>query len=116
MSSKSPLPGLRICPRLQRCAFLTLEILGSHGGPVSIFSQNPESSGGRSAFAKIVRAPRRQRLFLTCRRFSELENGRSKRTRTANLSLNPISPAAMPCCNTALEIGVVLSLQGGRCD
>ena len=46
---------------------------------------------GRSAFAKIVRAPRRQRLFPTCRRFSELENGRSKRTKTANLSLNPIS-------------------------
>jgi|SRR6516165_5555916 len=31
-----PLPGLRICPRLQRCVFLTLEILGSRGGSVTV--------------------------------------------------------------------------------
>src|SRR5262249_12351562 len=34
----------------------------------------------------------------------------------AKRTLNPIPPAANPCCNPTLKIGVVLSLQGGRCD
>jgi hypothetical protein len=29
---------------------------------------------------------------------------------SANLSLNPISPVANPCCNSPLKVGVVLSL------